>query len=84
MDMRPQDRTSFTIIRDKPWQPARLFETNVGRTITQGIVDTLREPLLVLDHGLRVVAASRAFCATFKLDISDIIGRPLYELGGGE
>jgi chemotaxis protein methyltransferase CheR len=84
MDMRPQDRTSFTIIRDKPWQPARLFETNVGRTITQGIVDTLREPLLVLDHSLRVVAASRAFCVTFKLDISDIIGRPLYELGGGE
>jgi chemotaxis protein methyltransferase CheR len=32
-----------------------------GRALAQAIVDTLREPLLVLDNDLRVVAASRAF-----------------------
>jgi hypothetical protein len=45
-DMIPQGRTSFTVTRDKPWQPTRLIETNAGRTTPQGIVDTLREPLL--------------------------------------
>ena len=31
-----------------------------GRALAQAIVDTVREPLLVLDKDLRVVAASRA------------------------
>src|SRR6185312_8562871 len=84
MDMIPQTRTSLAGIRSKFWQPARLVETDAARTIAQGIVDTIRDPLLVLDRSLRLVAASRAFCSTFGLDIGDIIGRPLYELGGGE
>jgi two-component sensor histidine kinase len=84
MDMIPQTRTALAGIGNKFLQPAHLVETDSARTIAQGIVDTIREPLLVLDRGLRLVAASRAFCSTFGLDISDIIGRPLYELGGGE
>ena len=31
------------------------------------IVDTVREPLLVLDKGLRVLAASRSFYMTFNV-----------------
>jgi len=84
MDMIPQTRTSLAGIGNKFRQPAHLAETDAARTIAQGIVDTIREPLLVLDRSLRLVAASRAFCSTFGLDIGDIIGRPLYELGGGE
>jgi PAS domain S-box-containing protein len=84
MDMIPQTRTSLAAIRNKFWQPAHPMETDAPRTIAQGIVDTIREPLLVLDRSLRLVAASRAFCSTFGLDIGDIIGKPLYELGGGE
>jgi PAS domain-containing protein len=84
MDMIPQTRTALAGIGHKSRQPAHLVETDAARTIAQGIVDTNREPLLVLDRGLRLVAASRAFCSTFGLDIGDIIGRPLYELGGGE
>jgi PAS domain S-box-containing protein len=84
MDMIPQTRTALADTRNSPWQSANLVETDAARTIAQGIVDTLREPLLVLDRGLRLVAASRAFCSTFGLEIGEIIGRPLYELGGGE
>lgn len=84
MDMIPQTRTSLAGIGNKFRQAAHPAETDAARTIAQGIVDTIREPLLVLDRSLRLVAASRAFCSTFGLDISDIIGRPLYELGGGE
>ena len=79
-----QTRASLARIRSSFWQPVRLVEADAASTIAQGIVDTLREPLLVLDRSLRLVAASRAFCSTFGLDIGDIIGKPLYELGGGD
>src|SRR5579872_5469722 len=83
--MIPQTQTSLlTVTRNKPWRPTGFVEAHAARTIAERIVDTMREPLLVLDRSLRLVAASRAFCSTFKFDIGDIIGRPLYELGGGE
>jgi hypothetical protein len=36
-------------------------------TLAQGIVDTVREPILVLDQDLRVLAASRSFYSAFKV-----------------
>ena len=39
-------------------------------TLAQGIVDTIRNPLLVLDQDLRVVSANRAFCQTFRMNSS--------------
>ena len=39
-------------------------------TLAQGIVDTIRYPLLVLDQDLRVVSANRAFCQTFRMNSS--------------
>jgi two-component sensor histidine kinase len=50
----------------------------------EAIVDTVREPLVVLDQDLRVIAASRSFYRTFKVKPEDTEGRLLYELGGGE
>ena len=47
----------------------------------QSIVDTVREPLLVLDRELCVVAASRSFFETFKVGRDETVGQPLYELG---
>ncbi len=49
----------------------------------EAIVDTVREPLLVLDQDLRVIAASRSFYRTFKVKPKDTEGRLLYELGDG-
>ena len=49
--------------------------------LAQGIVDTVREPVLVLDDTLRVVAASRSFYATFRVQPEDTQGTLLYELG---
>lgn len=48
------------------------------------IVDTVREPLLVLDKDLRVLAASRSFYRTFKVAGAETLGRPLYALGDGQ
>src|ERR1700726_213408 len=47
----------------------------------QGIVDTVREPVLVLDKDLRVIAASRSFYSAFKVSPEDTKGRLLYALG---
>jgi two-component sensor histidine kinase len=53
-------------------------------TLAQGIVDTVREPVLVLDKDLRVIAASRSFYAAFKVSPKDTNGRLLYALGDGQ
>ena len=52
--------------------------------LAQGIVDTVREPVLVLDKHLRVIAASRSFYSGFKVSAEDTEGRLLYALGDGQ
>jgi len=52
--------------------------------LAQAIVDTIREPLLVLDKDLRVVAASRSFFLTFKMNRQDVQGRAIHALGNGQ
>lgn len=54
-----------------------------GHALAQAIVDTIREPLLVLDKDLRVVAASRSFYQTCGLLRQDIQGLPVYMLDNG-
>ena len=53
-------------------------------TLAQGIVDTVREPVLVLDKNLRVIAASRSFYSAFKVNPEDTNGKLLYALGDGQ
>jgi PAS domain S-box-containing protein len=45
------------------------------------IVGTVREPLLVLDKDLRVLAANRSFYKTFKMKKKETLGNQIYELG---
>jgi two-component sensor histidine kinase len=52
--------------------------------LATAIIDTVREPFVVLDEGLRVVAASRSFYRTFTVNPRDVQGKLLYELGDGE
>ena len=52
--------------------------------LAQGIVDTVREPVLVLDKELRVIAASRSFYSAFKVTPGDTQGKLLYALGNGQ
>ena len=39
-----------------------------AQTLAQAIVNTIHEPLVVLDAGFHVVVASRSFYDTFKVD----------------
>jgi two-component system, chemotaxis family, CheB/CheR fusion protein len=48
-----------------------------AHTYTEAIIDTIREPLVVLDGDLRVVSASQSFYRFFGAQPADTLGRPL-------
>jgi PAS domain S-box-containing protein len=47
----------------------------------QNIVETVREPLVILDSDLRVTGASSSFYKTFSVTKEETEGRLIYELG---
>jgi signal transduction histidine kinase len=53
-------------------------------TYAQNIVDTVREPLLILDTTLRVRSANRTFYQTFQVSHQETEDRLIYELGNGQ
>jgi signal transduction histidine kinase/CheY-like chemotaxis protein len=53
-------------------------------TYAQDVVDTVREPLLILDGSLRVHSANRAFYQTFHVSSEETENRLIYELGNGQ
>jgi PAS domain S-box-containing protein len=58
--------------------------TEKARAYAESIVDTVREPLLVLDAGLHVQSANRAFYQTFRVTSLETEGKSIYELGSGQ
>ena len=48
------------------------------------IVESLSQPLLVLNVDLRVVMANDAFFRWFEVGSEETVGRPVYELGKGQ
>jgi chemotaxis protein methyltransferase CheR len=61
-----------------------LAQIEDAQTLAQAIVNTIHEPLLVLDAQLGVLAASRSFYETFKVHPDQTQGASLYELGDGQ
>lgn len=53
-------------------------------TYIKTVVDIVREPILILDKDLRVVAANEPFYRTFGVEPKDTEGRVVYELGNGQ
>ena len=52
-----------------------------AQTYAESIVETVRQPLVVLDAGLRVKSANKAFYETFQVFRDATIGHVIYELG---
>ncbi len=57
---------------------------DVPHALALAVILSSTAPLLLLDHDLKVVAASASFCQTFQLDPTAMRGVPLYRLGNGE
>jgi two-component system, chemotaxis family, CheB/CheR fusion protein len=55
-----------------------------ARELAENTIDTMREPLLVLDAQLHVESANRAFYRTFLVTPSEMIGTLFYDLGNGQ
>jgi two-component system CheB/CheR fusion protein len=55
--------------------------TAAAREYADNIIDTLREPLVVLDGALRVERVNRAFCDTFAVTPTETVGTLFYDLG---
>lgn len=50
----------------------------------RGVLNTVRGPLLVLDHELRVISANEPFLKTFKVSSEETVNRFIKELGNGQ
>ena len=55
-----------------------------GHILTLAIIDTIHEPLIVLDEKLRVITASHSFYEKFQVDHATSRNRLFYDLGNGE
>src|SRR5438270_135219 len=62
----------------------RKIQFKTIQTFAQNIVDTVREPLLMLDSTLRVQSANRAFYQTFHVSLEETENHLIYELGNGQ
>jgi two-component system CheB/CheR fusion protein len=61
-----------------------LRRTAAARDYARAIIETVREPLVVLDANLNVREVNAAFYRTFHVGSSETTGRLIYELGNGE
>jgi len=55
-----------------------------GHLLSQAIINTVREPLIVLDEDLRIIVASRSFYKKFGLTHKNTEGKKFYDLGNGQ
>jgi two-component system CheB/CheR fusion protein len=62
----------------------RLAATQQAQVLAEGIVNTVIEPLVVLNKDLQVISASRAFFQHFMVAPEQTVGRKLFDLGNGQ
>ena len=60
---------------------ATKISANESSEFAESITNTVREPLIVLDQDLRVVAVSRSFYNFFKVKPEETVGELIYDLG---
>lgn len=56
----------------------------VAWTYIRTVVDTLREPFLILDENLRVLSANKMFYLVFQVTAKETEGKLVYNLGDGQ
>jgi two-component system, cell cycle sensor histidine kinase PleC len=52
-----------------------------ARSFAENVIETIRDPLLVLDEDLKLISANRSFYNTFKVRPKETIGNLIYDLG---
>lgn len=57
---------------------------DVAWTYIRTVVDTLREPFIILDKDLKVLSANRTFYTIFQVTPEETEGKRVYNLGDGQ
>lgn len=80
---RPGDHDGFILlaIEDVSEERAARKESNRNWQLTQSIVDTIRDPLVVLETDMTIVTASNAFLTIFGITQAEAHGKRVSELG---
>jgi len=60
------------------------YELIAARNLADGIIATVREPLLVLDSNMKIIIANRSFYKMFNLHKEETEGECLYSIGSGQ
>jgi len=63
--------------------PSPIYRSASLSRSRHAIIDTVRDPLLVLDENQRITAVSRSFYQTFDLPDVDLRGKVLFDIDGG-
>jgi PAS domain S-box-containing protein len=75
------DGSILLAIEDVSEERAARKESKSNWQLTQSIVDTIRDPLVVLENDMTIVTASRAFLTMFESTQAETFGRRVSELG---
>ena len=62
----------------------KISDDEAGREIAESIINTVREPLIVLDQDLRAVSANSSFYRVFQVKPEETVGQFIYDLGNGQ
>jgi PAS domain S-box-containing protein len=80
---RPGDHDGFILLAIEDVSEERLArkESKRNSLLVQSIVDTIRDPLVVLESDMTIVTASKAFLTMFGITQAETHGRRVAELG---
>lgn len=83
---RPNDGTERLLLAIEDVTEARDARRESERAwrLAQNVVDTMRDPLLILGGDMRVITASRAFLQLFDVHADAVVGRELHDLSQGQ
>ncbi|MFO7525291.1 MAG: PAS domain S-box protein [Ignavibacteriaceae bacterium] len=79
--MKQIDKNEIDLMNNKIPSKIKLTAEDEANEFAENIINTVREPLLILDKDLRVVKASRSFYNFFKVSPEETIGNLIYDLG---
>lgn len=57
---------------------------DVALNLALAVIGSSIAPVVLLDGDLKVIAASASFCSAFGLELSQVVGRAVFQLGAGE
>ncbi len=92
MPQKKKEKIPSAILQDNPTRSNLLSDIKnlsvedliVVYAYAEAIVETVREPLIILDKDLNIKSANKAFFETFEVNKKETYNKPIFELGNGQ